>query len=83
MAVLLFRRLAVMRMTALQMAVSAMVRAGWLQTKLAVRDEIEKTSGYIGTGGVVNMSSKDHLGLDLVSIQVCWRSRTVTGLSLK
>ena len=30
-----------------------------------VRDEIEKTKGYIGTGGVVNMSPTDHLGLDL------------------
>jgi branched-chain amino acid transport system substrate-binding protein len=30
-----------------------------------VRDEIEKTKGYIGTGGVVNMSPTDHLGLNL------------------
>ncbi len=29
-----------------------------------VRDEIEKTKGYIGTGGIVNMSPTDHLGLD-------------------
>ncbi len=30
-----------------------------------VRDEIEKTKGFVGTGGIVNMSSTDHLGLDL------------------
>jgi branched-chain amino acid transport system substrate-binding protein len=30
-----------------------------------VRDEIEKTKGYIGTGGIVNMSPTDHMGLDL------------------
>jgi branched-chain amino acid transport system substrate-binding protein len=33
--------------------------------KANVRDEIEKTKGYIGTGGIVNMSPTDHLGLDL------------------
>jgi branched-chain amino acid transport system substrate-binding protein len=30
-----------------------------------VRDEIEKTKGFIGTGGIVNMSPADHMGLDL------------------
>ena len=30
-----------------------------------VRDEIEKTKGFIGTGGIVNMSPTDHMGLDL------------------
>ena len=30
-----------------------------------VRDEIEKTKGFVGTGGIVNMSPTDHLGLDL------------------
>ena len=29
-----------------------------------VRDEIEKTKDFVGTGGVVNMSPTDHLGLD-------------------
>lgn len=29
-----------------------------------LRDEIEKTKGFVGTGGVVNMSPTDHLGLD-------------------
>ena len=33
--------------------------------KAKVRDEIEKTKGFIGTGGIVNMSPTDHLGLDL------------------
>jgi branched-chain amino acid transport system substrate-binding protein len=48
----------------LQMALTAIARAGSTDPE-KVRDEIEKTSGYIGTGGVVNMSAKDHLGLDL------------------
>ena len=33
--------------------------------KAKVRDEIEKTKDFIGTGGVVNMSPTDHMGLDL------------------
>jgi len=53
----------------LQMAVAAIVRAGGTD-KMAVRDEIEKTSGYIGTGGVVNMSGKDHLGLNLSAFKM-------------
>lgn len=35
-----------------------------------VRDEIEKTTGFIGTGGVVNMSATDHMGLDLTSFKM-------------
>ena len=38
--------------------------------KAAVRDEIEKTKGYIGTGGIVNMSPTDHLGLDLSAFRM-------------
>jgi len=53
----------------LQMAVAAMVRAGSTD-KAAVRDEIEKTSGYVGTGGIVNMSATDHLGLNLSAFSV-------------
>ncbi|MDV7339521.1 ABC transporter substrate-binding protein [Terasakiella sp. A23] len=53
----------------LQLAVAAIVRAGSTD-KSAVRDEIEKTSGYVGTGGVVNMSAKDHLGLDLSAFKM-------------
>ncbi|MCW8824942.1 MAG: ABC transporter substrate-binding protein [Gammaproteobacteria bacterium] len=33
--------------------------------KAKVRDEIEKTTNFIGTGGVFNMSASDHLGLGL------------------
>lgn len=32
---------------------------------VAIRDQIEATQGYVGTGGVVNMSAEDHLGLGL------------------
>ena len=53
----------------LQIALSAIARAGGTD-KAKVRDEIEKTSGYIGTGGVVNMSAKDHLGLDLSAFRM-------------
>jgi branched-chain amino acid transport system substrate-binding protein len=35
-----------------------------------VRDEIEKTKGYVGTGGIVNMSPSDHLGLDLTAFRM-------------
>ncbi len=49
---------------ALMILTGAMKRAGSAD-KAKVRDEIEKTHGFIGTGGVFNMSPKDHLGLDL------------------
>ena len=48
----------------LMILVDAMKRAKSAD-KAKVRDEIEKTKGYIGTGGIVNMSPTDHLGLDL------------------
>jgi branched-chain amino acid transport system substrate-binding protein len=35
-----------------------------------VRDEVEKTKGFIGTGGIVNMSPADHLGLDLSAFRM-------------
>ena len=35
-----------------------------------VRDEIEKTKGYIGTSGIVTMSPKDHMGLDLTAFKM-------------
>jgi branched-chain amino acid transport system substrate-binding protein len=38
--------------------------------KAKVRDEIEKTKNFIGTGGVVNMSPTDHLGLDLSAFRM-------------
>jgi branched-chain amino acid transport system substrate-binding protein len=48
----------------LMILVGAMQRAKSAD-KAKVRDEIEKTKGYIGTGGIVNMSPTDHLGLNL------------------
>ncbi len=45
-------------------AVEAIERAGSVD-KAKVRDEIEKTKGFVGTGGVFNMSPEDHLGLGL------------------
>ena len=41
---------------------AAVERAGSTD-KAKVRDEIEKTSGFAGTGGIVTMSPEDHLGL--------------------
>jgi branched-chain amino acid transport system substrate-binding protein len=38
--------------------------------KAKVRDELEKTRGLVGTGGVINMSPTDHLGLDLSSFRM-------------
>jgi branched-chain amino acid transport system substrate-binding protein len=38
--------------------------------KAKVRDEIEKTKGFMGTAGVVNMSPTDHLGLDLSAFRM-------------
>jgi len=46
------------------LAVNAIKRAGSTD-KARLRDAIEATRGYVGTGGVVNMSASDHLGLDL------------------
>ena len=41
---------------------------GWEKAK--VRDEIEKTKGFMGTAGVVNMSATDHMGLDLSAFRM-------------
>jgi branched-chain amino acid transport system substrate-binding protein len=49
--------------------VEAMTRAK-SANKAKVRDEIERTQNFIGTGGVVNMSASDHLGLDLTSFRM-------------
>ena len=38
--------------------------------KAKVRDAIEKTKGYVGTGGIVNMSATDHMGLDLTAFRM-------------
>lgn len=47
----------------------AVERAG-TDNAAKVRDEIEKTKGYVGTGGVVNMSPTDHMGLDLSAFRM-------------
>lgn len=54
---------------ALQIYVAAVKRAGSLD-KAKVRDEIEKTAGYIGTGGLVNMTPEDHLGLSVAAFRL-------------
>lgn len=45
-------------------ALNAIDRADSLD-KEKIRAEIENTQGFIGTGGVFNISAEDHLGLDL------------------
>jgi branched-chain amino acid transport system substrate-binding protein len=47
----------------LMMAIDAFKRAGGTD-KAKVRDAIEATKGYVGTGGRVSMSATDHMGLD-------------------
>jgi branched-chain amino acid transport system substrate-binding protein len=53
----------------LMILVEAMNRAKSAD-KAKVRDEIEKTKGFMGTGGLVNMSPSDHLGLDLTAFRM-------------
>ena len=53
----------------LMLAVEAMRRAGSTD-KAKVRDALEAIRGYVGTGGVVNMSAQDHMGLDLSAFRM-------------
>ena len=53
----------------LMIFVEAAKRAGSFD-KAKVRDEIEKTKNFIGTGGIVNMSPTDHMGLDLSAFRM-------------
>ncbi len=53
----------------LYILVEAMKRANSTDPK-KIRDEIEKTKGFVGTGGIVNMSPTDHLGLDLSAFRM-------------
>jgi branched-chain amino acid transport system substrate-binding protein len=53
----------------LMILVEAMQRAKSADTA-KVRDEIERTKGYVGTGGIVNMSPTDHMGLDLSAFRM-------------
>jgi branched-chain amino acid transport system substrate-binding protein len=53
----------------LMLAVNAIKAAGSTD-KARVRDALEATKGYVGTGGVVNMSATDHMGLDLSAFRM-------------
>ncbi|MBI3368633.1 MAG: ABC transporter substrate-binding protein [Burkholderiales bacterium] len=53
----------------LMLAVQAIKSAGSTD-KAKVRDALEATKGYVGTGGVVNMSGSDHMGLDLSAFRM-------------
>jgi branched-chain amino acid transport system substrate-binding protein len=46
------------------------VKAAGGTDKARVRDALEATRGYVGTGGVVNMSPTDHMGLDLSAFRM-------------
>src|SRR6516164_4763681 len=53
----------------LMILVEAAKRAGGFDSG-KLRDEIERTKTYVGTGGVVTMSPSDHLGLDLSAFRL-------------
>ena len=53
----------------LMILVDAAKRAGSFDSG-KLRDEIERTKSYVGTGGVVTMSPSDHLGLDLSAFRM-------------
>jgi branched-chain amino acid transport system substrate-binding protein len=53
----------------LMLAVGAIKAAGSTD-KAKVRDALEATKGYVGSGGVVNMSASDHMGLDLSAFRM-------------
>ena len=54
---------------ALMISTNAIKKVGSTD-KAKVRDAIEATKGYVGTGGIVNMSPTDHLGLDLSAFRL-------------
>jgi len=53
----------------LMLAVEAIRKAGSTD-KAKVRDALESIKGYVGTGGIVNMSATDHMGLDLSAFRM-------------
>jgi branched-chain amino acid transport system substrate-binding protein len=53
----------------LMLAVEAIRKAGSTD-KAKVRDALESIRGYMGTAGVVNMSARDHMGLDLTAFRM-------------
>ena len=54
---------------AFKILTEAIARAGSAEPE-AIRAEIEKTAGLVGTGGVVTMGPEDHLGLDLTAFRM-------------
>jgi branched-chain amino acid transport system substrate-binding protein len=50
-------------------AIAAMTRAGGAD-KAKVRDEIEKTKGFVGADGIYNITAQDHMGLTLESFKM-------------
>ncbi|MEP7282434.1 MAG: ABC transporter substrate-binding protein [Rubrivivax sp.] len=52
------------------MLVVGAIKAAGSTDKAKVRDALEATKGYVGTGGVVNMSATDHMGLDLSAFRM-------------
>jgi branched-chain amino acid transport system substrate-binding protein len=53
----------------LMILAGAIQRAGGTDAK-KIRDEIEKTKGFIGTAGIFNMTATDHMGLDLAAFKM-------------
>ncbi|RAI43510.1 ABC transporter substrate-binding protein [Rhodoplanes roseus] len=53
----------------LMLVVEAAKRAGSTEPA-KLRDELERTRGHVGTGGVVTMSPSDHTGLDLSALRL-------------
>lgn len=52
----------------LMILAGAIERAGADPKK--IRDEIEKTKGFMGTAGIFNMTATDHMGLDLTAFKM-------------
>ncbi len=53
----------------LMLVVEAIKRAGG-SDHAKIRDALESTKGFMGTAGVVNMSPRDHMGLDLTAFRM-------------
>lgn len=53
----------------LMLALNSIKAAGGTD-RAKLRDALESTKGYVGTGGVVNMSATDHMGLDLSAFRM-------------
>lgn len=53
----------------LMLAINA-IKTAKSTDRAKVRDALEATKSYVGTGGVVNMSAQDHMGLDLTAFRM-------------